>query len=273
MAVTRREPNTPLRGPRGEELARLSDFWTWAYAGSDADAEPRTMPHYLVELALGRTPSRRWGARPTGAAAMRQQLLDALTIEVRGASEVPSLARTGAANITFSLANRPTVDAWIFALLAHTDPSTIDPLDATQWAFFVVPDVFLELAHARSRSITLTQIAASHFGTPVPWEGLADAMAAAFETSQLGRAVASGERPAQGLSAAGGFAGATRLAGATGPTRVAGDTRATQGGAASAGSDRAPAARSGLRPPIVIQGPHATPRPRGVAAPRLRAAR
>lgn len=184
MAVTRREPHTPLRGPGGEEIARLGDFWTWAYADADAEAEPGTMPEYLVELALGRTPSRRWGARNTGEAARRQELLDSLAIEVRGASEVPSLARTGAANITFSLANRPAVDAWVFALLAHTDAQTVDPLDATQWAFFVVPDVFLELAHPRSRSITLTQLAATPFGAPLAWESLADAVAGAFQMAR-----------------------------------------------------------------------------------------
>lgn len=181
LAVQQRDPQTPLHGPDGRVLGHMSDFWTWAYAGNDPQAEPRILPGYLVELALNRTPSRRWNAPTKGAAARQQELIDSLAVEVRGASEVPSLARTGAANISFSLANRPDVDVWIFALLAHTDTQTLDPLNAGQWAFFVVPDVYLELAMPRARAISLTELASGPFGTPVGWEDVLPTVASSFD--------------------------------------------------------------------------------------------
>lgn len=178
LSIQRREPQTALRGAEGEQLSTLGDFWAWAYSDESLDAEPRILPGYLVELALRRAPSQRWAG--TGLNDATQRLLDSLTFEVRGASEVPTMARTGAANITFSLANRPDVDAWIFAIIAHTDVETLNPLDVRQWAFFVVPSVYIDMAHARARSITLTQLASTPFGAAVSWSELGATMVANF---------------------------------------------------------------------------------------------
>jgi hypothetical protein len=43
----------------------------------------------------------------------------------------------------------------VFALLAHTDKATVDPLDLDQWVFYVLPTAVLD-GHTRSQhSITL----------------------------------------------------------------------------------------------------------------------
>jgi hypothetical protein len=53
-----------------------------------------------------------------------------------------------------------TADVYVFCLLHHTDKSTVDPLDLSQWSFFVLSIAALN-AYERSRhSITLKSLRA-----------------------------------------------------------------------------------------------------------------
>jgi hypothetical protein len=61
-------------------------------------------------------------------------------IRVDGAS--PSLARRHA-------------HVYVFALLAHADKTTVDPLDLDQWVFYVLPTAVLDGRTRSQHSITL----------------------------------------------------------------------------------------------------------------------
>ncbi len=53
---------------------------------------------------------------------------------------------------------RRQADIYVFALLAHMDKRTIDPLNVNQWQFYVLPTATLD-ARARSQhSITLKSL-------------------------------------------------------------------------------------------------------------------
>lgn len=49
-------------------------------------------------------------------------------------------------------------DVYVFALLKHTDKSTLDPLDVQQWGFFVLPATILNERKRSQHSITLKSL-------------------------------------------------------------------------------------------------------------------
>ena len=44
---------------------------------------------------------------------------------------------------------------YVFALLAHTDKATVNPLDLDQWTFYVLPTAILDDRTRSQQSITL----------------------------------------------------------------------------------------------------------------------
>ena len=46
----------------------------------------------------------------------------------------------------------------MFALLAHTDQQTLDPLDLSQWEFYVLPTTLLDNRKRSQHSITLPSL-------------------------------------------------------------------------------------------------------------------
>ena len=89
---------------------------------------------------------------------------DGVRAEVKSAAYLQSCAQKGPSRISFDM---PRTLAWdadgggfadvarrhahvhVFALLAHTDKATVNPLDLDQWVFFVLPTAVLD---GRSRS-------------------------------------------------------------------------------------------------------------------------
>ncbi|MFQ5667599.1 MAG: hypothetical protein ACE5I7_14400 [Candidatus Binatia bacterium] len=53
---------------------------------------------------------------------------------------------------------RRQADVYVFALLAHTDQRTLDPLELSQWEFYVVPTMLLDNRQRSQHSITLTSL-------------------------------------------------------------------------------------------------------------------
>ena len=72
---------------------------------------------------------------------------------------------------------RAVPDVHVFAVLAHVDPATIDPLNADQWAFYVVPAALLRAQAGALHTIALPALEA--MGPPVGFAELAAAVAAA----------------------------------------------------------------------------------------------
>jgi hypothetical protein len=143
---------------------RLADFWGWS--GSDLldNVGRGVLAEFIVATALG---------IPTDGVRVNWSAWDLTTpggirIEVKSAAYLQSWAQKQLSAISFST---PKTLAWdedtgewageagrhaqvyVFALLAHTDPTTVNPLDLDQWAFYVLPTAVLD---ARSQqSITL----------------------------------------------------------------------------------------------------------------------
>ena len=65
----------------------------------------------------------------------------------------------------------------MFALLAHMEKATLDPLDISQWEFFVVPTTVLDSRTRSQHSITLKTL--GDLAAKVSFGGLSAAVEAA----------------------------------------------------------------------------------------------
>lgn len=166
----------------------LLDFWRWSVSDLLSNAARGRLAEFIVARALG-IPTNdvrdEWAAHDL-------TTTDGITIEVKSAGYVQSWAHTTYSKIRFATpktrawdpnTNRMEADpkrharVYVFALLAHKDKSTIDPLDVTQWEFYILPTHTLDARTPSPRSITLKALEALHVA-PVDYFGLSDAVAA-----------------------------------------------------------------------------------------------
>jgi hypothetical protein len=116
-----------------------------------------------------------------------------ISIEVKSAAYIQSWHQDRLSTISFNCApsfawdpetnrqsdvKRRQAEVYVFALLAHQNQATLDPLDFAQWEFFVVPTVTLDRRERSQHSITVNSLRALH-GEPVDYAGLRDAIAGA----------------------------------------------------------------------------------------------
>lgn len=165
---------------------KLIDFWRWSTSDLVSNATRGKLAEFIVASALGlamNSVRNEWAA---------YDLLtsDGISVEVKSAAFIQSWAQNTLSTITFLC---PKTRAWdpdtnilqkepkrqaqvyVFALLAHQDKATIDPLDVDQWRFYVLPTHVLN-ARARSQhSITLRSLEVLA-GTGVSYHGLREAI-------------------------------------------------------------------------------------------------
>jgi hypothetical protein len=148
----------------------LSEFWQWSFSDLVSNATRGVLAEHLVAQALGVADGVReeWGAYDLTAA-------DETRIEVKSAAYIQSWHQERPSRITFRVPktrawNRETnrqsqevrrqADVYVFALLAHQEQATLDPLDVAQWEFFAVPTLRLDGRKRSQHSITLPSLRA-----------------------------------------------------------------------------------------------------------------
>ncbi len=167
--LKRREGHEPFH-VEGRALAfDLLSFWQWSSSDVVSNATRGVLAEYLVAQALG-----------VAADSIREEwapydlkALDGTRIEVKSAAYIQSWHQDKLSRITFrvpkthawnkdtnrqSKTARYQADVYVFALLAHTDQRTLDPLNASQWEFFVVPTTSLDLRKRSQHSIALPSL-------------------------------------------------------------------------------------------------------------------
>jgi hypothetical protein len=172
----------PFTGSDAMAEATVVDFWRWANSDLLGNVSRGVLAEYIVALAVDSTsvPRDPWGefdvVEPTG-----------ITIEVKSAAYIQAWDQAQLSRISFSTrATHPLTvhsvseytrqrrsDVWVFALLHHSEQSTINPLDLTQWCFWVVPTSWLDARTRSQHSITIPSLEASPYGTRVSFAELA----------------------------------------------------------------------------------------------------
>lgn len=147
----------------------LLDFWRWSVSDLVSNATRGRLAEYLVAKALGISTS---GVRDEWAA------YDLVTpsgvkIEVKSAAYLQAWHQEKFSTISWSTRLSRAWDAetnvlsdvaarqaevYVFALLAHGDKPTLDPLDVTQWTFYALPTSVLNARSRSQHSITLSSL-------------------------------------------------------------------------------------------------------------------
>ncbi|MBN2455359.1 MAG: hypothetical protein JXB29_02290 [Sedimentisphaerales bacterium] len=150
------------------QLLTLKEFWQWLASDLVSNATRGILAEYIVAAALGLNQGVRyeWNAYDL-------KTETGLKIEVKSAAYIQSWYQRTLSKITFGI--RPTL-AWdyetnrqgkekkrqagiyVFCLLHHKNKETINPMDLSQWTFYVISTKKLENACPEAKSITLGRL-------------------------------------------------------------------------------------------------------------------
>ena len=164
----------------------LIDFWQWTYSDLLGNTNRGRLAEFIVGRALGLTLTdvrREWDEvdfiTPTG-----------LKIEVKSAAYLQSWYQKKLSDIYFvvcprrgwnaatneiDLTARRHADVYVFAVLAHKDKRSVDPLNLSQWKFYVVPTAVLDSRERSQHSITLRSLS-SLYPNPFKFDQLRNAI-------------------------------------------------------------------------------------------------
>jgi hypothetical protein len=151
----------------GKEGPATLDFWQWSSSDLLINSLRGIFAEYLVAWALGITGETRieWDAADlkvrnakieiNSAANLqtwKQEKLSAINFSIRKATAWDE--QTG----KFDSELKRQADLYVFCLLAHTDKSTVNPLDTNQWRFFVLPSTAINDQLKDQKAIGLSKL-------------------------------------------------------------------------------------------------------------------
>ena len=191
LKATRKTGDEPFHyGMKNLQFDVLS-FWRWSVSDLLSNATRGILAEYIVARALGIGEDDlrdEW-------AAYDLKTQDGTKVEVKASAYLQSWFQKKLSTITFltkkTRAYDPETgaysdvlvrqaDVYVFALLAHKDKSTVDPLDIAQWQFYVLPTCVLNERIRSQHSIALTTLKGLA-GESVLFSGLKDAVGKAAE--------------------------------------------------------------------------------------------
>jgi hypothetical protein len=169
ITVTPRRPHDPFHAS-GKLLGFvLEDFWKWSVSDLVSNATRGIVAEFIVAKALG-----------ISTAGVRNEwspydltTQNGLKVEVKSAAYLQSWNQEQLSPIHFTVRKttpwnsetkkvseepKRQADVYVFAILSHKDKSTIDPLDVTQWAFYVLSTSVLDARTPSQHSITLNTL-------------------------------------------------------------------------------------------------------------------
>ena len=170
LEITKRSGNEMFQNGSNKLDFNLLSFWQWSSSDVVSNYTRGILAEYIVCKALGCIKDD--DVRDEG----RAYDLDTqagVRIEVKSAAYVQSWKQSRLSKISFNVPktlgwNRETnkfdtekkrqADVYVFALLFHKDKETVNPLDISQWEFFVLPTKVLDERERSQHSITLPSL-------------------------------------------------------------------------------------------------------------------
>ncbi|MFZ5945061.1 MAG: hypothetical protein ACOYVD_13235 [Bacillota bacterium] len=152
----------------GDDVRTLRDFWAWAYSDIIGNTERGKLAEYIVAMALGITQgiSVSWD---------KYDLLskEGIRLEVKTSAYLQSWDQQSLSKISFGI--QPTYgwdsvtneydtdkkrqsDVYVFCVLKHKDQATLNPLNLSQWEFYVLSTATLNKAMPGQKTISLNSL-------------------------------------------------------------------------------------------------------------------
>ncbi len=146
----------------------LLEFWKWAYSDLVGNTERGSIAEYLVAIAcdIDETVRISWDTYDL-------TLKNGIKIEVKSSGYIQTwkqkrlsipifnISQTKAWDYTnnlFETEKKRHADLYVFALLAHLDKKTINPLDTSQWEFYILNTKTLNKEMKNTKQITLKRL-------------------------------------------------------------------------------------------------------------------
>jgi hypothetical protein len=171
LTCERKKGSERFLGVDSKPTPSLLEFWQWAYSDLVGNVNRGRLAEFIVAIAIGKgldqnDVRREWDAYDLVTAS-------GLKIEVKSAAYIQSWCQKKLSIISFSAAPhrgfdfetsefektaRRHANVYVFALLKHKEKVTIDPMDLTQWEFYVLPTTLLDSAFPEGQPITLDML-------------------------------------------------------------------------------------------------------------------
>lgn len=173
----------------GIPKTRLINFWRWAYSGITDNALRGVLAEFIVATAIGINENKVRNTWDT----YDLETKNGTSIEVKSAAYLQSWKQKGLSKISFDCGKKQLdntleqdgkslrrADLYIFALLNHIEKATWDPLDLSQWEFWVVPTIKLDEKIGDTKQIGLSSLQNMGYSA-VKYSGLEKAIEKASE--------------------------------------------------------------------------------------------
>lgn len=160
----------PLTAPDGQQVSNLLGFWSWAYSNLIGNTERGALAEYIVACALGVQDKERisWDKfdllSPEGTSievktsgyiqTWQQEKLSTLTFGIQ-----PTYGWDHETNLYESTRTRQA-EIYVFCVHKHTDQDTLNPLDISQWDFYLLPTKVLNKKAGSQKRISLPSLIA-----------------------------------------------------------------------------------------------------------------
>lgn len=154
--------------PDGTDNNTLKGFWQWAYSDLVGNSERGALAEYIVACALGVNQTVRvsWD---------KYDLLskDGITIEVKTSGYIQTWEQKSLSKLIFGI--QPTYgwdsesneydeiqkrqsEIYVFCVHKHTEQETINPLDISQWDFYLLPTKLINSKFQSQKTATLSAL-------------------------------------------------------------------------------------------------------------------
>jgi len=162
----------PIKAPNGNTIGTLSDYWSWAHSDLIANAERGVFAEYLVACALGIQNNgvrKEWDKYDL----LYKKDSVEIGIEVKSSAYIQTWEQSKPSSLIFGI--RPTrgwdsesnksdniprrqADIYVFCVHKEQDQSKVNPLDITQWDFYLLPTQILNEQLPEQKTISLSAL-------------------------------------------------------------------------------------------------------------------
>lgn len=172
----------------------VNDFWAWSSSDLLSNALRGVLAEFIVGTAIGlkkKSVRDEW-------ADVDLTTKDGIKIEVKSSAYLQSWAQNGLSKISFSI--KPTkslnldtnqysetskrqADVYVFCLLHHQDPKTVDPLNLDQWEFYVVSTKLLNTTYPTQKTMALSTL--KKISVPISYSHLKQKVRETYDANSL----------------------------------------------------------------------------------------
>ncbi len=169
IAIIQKTGDEPLSFNNEEIGIKLLDFWRWSASDLVSNATRGRFAEFIVASALGIDTTivrDEWSAYDL-------ESKEGVKIEVKSAAYIQSWNQKRHSAIRFSIKAtrnwnaakglyeneiKRQADIYVFCLLKHIEQHTLNPLDISQWDFYVCPSTLLNITPGNAKGISLKRL-------------------------------------------------------------------------------------------------------------------